>query len=151
VVALLNRFFAAVVTVAGEHGGWVDKFEGDGALCVFGAPVVHEDHAARALRSARELAVALRQLQIDAGIGVATGTVVAGNVGTEERLEYTVIGAAVNEAARLTELAKQRPGHALADARVVAAGDSERHHWQSAGEVSLRGIGDAVAVCEPAA
>src|SRR3546814_6188823 len=65
---------------------------------------------------------------LHAGIGISCGTVVAGNVGSRERFEYTVIGRAVNEAARLTELAKSRPGRALAAASAVhAAGRSEEH------------------------
>ena len=104
VVALLNDFFAVVVSCVDAEGGWVNKFEGDGALCVFGAPIEQADHASRALRAARHIALALRE--IDAGIGVSSGEAVAGNVGAEQRLEYTVIGQPVNEAARLSEAAK---------------------------------------------
>lgn len=108
VVALLNDLFGAVVRAASAEGGWVNKFEGDGALCVFGAPVAHPDHAARALRAAACIREEVRTLarrhpRLDVGIGVSCGAVVAGNVGAEERYEYTVIGDPVNEAARLTE------------------------------------------------
>src|SRR3954447_17184456 len=80
VVALLNRFFGIVVDVVGAHGGWVNKFEGDGALCIFGAPVARDDAAACALRAARTLRVRLvRELpEADAGIGVSAGPAVAG-------------------------------------------------------------------------
>ena len=119
VVDTLNAFFDAVVRTVGAEGGWVNKFEGDGALCVFGAPVAQSDHAARALRAARTLrqellALAASNPGFDAAIGVSAGDVVAGNVGTEDRYEYTVIGDPVNEAARLTEQAKQRLGRVLA-------------------------------------
>src|SRR5206468_1783520 len=101
VVALLNRFFDAVVRVVDDEDGWVDKFEGDAALCVFGAPMEQLDHAARALRAAIGLRNALRSVEgLDAGIGVSSGIAVAGNVGSARRYEYTVIGDPVNEAAR---------------------------------------------------
>src|SRR5205823_8023435 len=78
VVALLNRFFDAVVRVVDNEDGWVDKFEGDAALCVFGAPVPQADHAARALRAAVAMRDALRAIEgLDAGIGVSSGTAVA--------------------------------------------------------------------------
>src|SRR5207245_5715804 len=100
VVAILNALFTAVVSAVGAEAGWVNKFEGDGALCIFGAPDAQPDHAARALRAARSLHAELAQLDdVDVGIGVSTGLVVAGNVGAEQRYEYTVIGDPVNEAA----------------------------------------------------
>src|SRR5438270_7505426 len=93
VVALLNRFFDIVVRAVAAEGGWVNKFEGDGALCVFGAPMTQDDHATRALRAARTirraiLALTSTQPGVDAAIGVSSGTVVAGNVGAEQRYEY---------------------------------------------------------------
>jgi adenylate cyclase len=103
VLRLLNQFFATIVRVVAEEGGWVNKFQGDGALCVFGAPIPTPDSAARALRAARTLRRELLTLavvtpELDAAIGVSAGTVVAGNVGAEERYEYSVIGVPVNEA-----------------------------------------------------
>jgi adenylate cyclase len=147
VVAHINRFLAEVVDATTEEGGWVNKFEGDGALCVFGAPVQQADHAARALRASHVLRDRLRDLGVDAGIGVSSGEVVAGNVGTESRYEYTVIGRPVNEAARLTDLAKQRPSRLLAAATTVALASSDG--WAGAGTVDLRGVREPVAVCEP--
>src|SRR3546814_16289553 len=76
---------------------------------------------------------------LHAGIGISCGTVVAGNVGSRERFEYTVIGRAVNEAARLTELAKSRPGRALAAASAVHAAGPEGSNWAARGSVGLRG------------
>ncbi|HEV7887006.1 MAG TPA: adenylate/guanylate cyclase domain-containing protein [Acidimicrobiales bacterium] len=152
VVATLNALFDAVVRVVGAEGGWVNKFEGDGALCVFGAPADQPDHAARALRAARLLRDELARLRhdggigaLDAGIGVSSGTVVAGNVGAEERYEYTVIGDPVNEAARLTELAKTRPERVLAGERAVAAAGPAGEAWVLAGEFELRGRGPVCA------
>ncbi|HEX2087240.1 MAG TPA: adenylate/guanylate cyclase domain-containing protein [Solirubrobacteraceae bacterium] len=142
VVALLNRFFEIVVSVVDEHGGMVNKFEGDAALCVFGAPIEQPDHATRALSAARAMRARLDGAEdaLDAAIGVACGDAVAGYVGSESRFEYTVIGDPVNEASRLTELAKQRPQRLLAsDETVTCAGEEEAAHWEIDGEVTLRG------------
>ena len=139
VVAQLNAFFGVVVDAVGERGGWVNKFEGDAALCVFGAPVERPDAAACALAAARALRAGLAPLDLDAAIGVCAGSVVAGNVGTESRFEYTVIGDPVNTAARLAELAKTVPERLLADGAVVDAAGEEAQQWQPGEEVVLRG------------
>ncbi|HEX8086377.1 MAG TPA: adenylate/guanylate cyclase domain-containing protein [Solirubrobacteraceae bacterium] len=142
VVTLLNRFFEIVVHVVDEHGGMVNKFEGDAALCVFGAPIECDDHAARALAAARAMRARLEAVDegLEAAIGVASGEAVAGYVGAESRFEYTVIGDPVNEASRLTELAKQRPGRLLASAETVrSVGEEEAEQWDVDGEVTLRG------------
>ena len=142
VVALLNEFFNVVVDAVHDRGGLVNKFEGDAALCVFGAPVPQEDHAARALACARDLRGRIDALPggLDAAIGVSCGTVVAGHVGAESRFEYTVVGDPVNEAARLTELAKQHEERLLASGDTVeAAGGEEAERWALDGEVTLRG------------
>ncbi|MCW2703386.1 MAG: Adenylate cyclase, family protein 3 [Blastococcus sp.] len=140
-VGLLNRFFQVVVETIEEEGGLVNKFEGDAALCVFGAPTDHADAAGAALRAARRIGDAVRAAgEVDVGVGVACGRVWAGQVGAASRLEYTVIGDPVNEAARLTELAKEHPGRAVAsEATVLAADPDERAHWVRDGEVELRG------------
>jgi adenylate cyclase len=139
VVRLLNAFFSVVVDAVGDKGGWVNKFEGDAALCVFGAPVEREDSGACALAAARAMARGLSALEVDAAIGVCAGLVVAGNVGTEARFEYTVIGDPVNTAARLAELARTRPGRVLADGAVVTAAGPEAQQWELGEQVVLRG------------
>jgi adenylate cyclase len=155
VVETLNALFDAVTRAVGAEGGWVNKFQGDGALCVFGAPAAQPDHAARALRAARSLRRELTQLAevhpgIDAAIGLSSGSVVAGNVGTEQRYEYTIIGGPVNEAARLTELAKGRPGRVVASlASVGRAGAEEAARWSPLGSVALRGQSEPTAIFEP--
>jgi adenylate cyclase len=156
VVALLNDFFRLVVETVEEQGGWVNKFEGDAALCVFGAPTARRDAACDALCAARTLRERLdeRLRVVDAGIGVSAGPAVAGNVGTEERFEYTVIGDPVNEAARLSELAKRRPERLLAAAAVMeGAGREEAARWEVREEVVLRGrdVPTGLAVPRPAA
>jgi adenylate cyclase len=154
VVETLNAFFDSVAKAVAAEGGWVNKFEGDGALCVFGAPAAQHDHAARALRAARLLRQRLGELAvihpgIDAGIGISSGTLVAGNVGTEQRYEYTVIGGPVNEAARLTELAKGRPGRVVASAGAVQRAGDEASRWSALGTVALRGQSAPTAIYEP--
>jgi adenylate cyclase len=142
VVALLNAFFHLVVETVERHGGWVNKFEGDAALCVFGAPTERPDAAGDALAAARELRarLAAEQPELSAGIGVSAGLAVAGNVGAEQRFEYTVIGDVVNEAARLCELAKQRPQRILAsDAALDRANRKECELWKLGEQVELRG------------
>src|SRR6478735_572938 len=132
VVELLNRFFAVVVDEVDLHHGLVNKFEGDAVLAVFGVPVSLDNAEAEALSAARAMAERLRAEvpECQAGIGVAAGQVVAGNVGAHERFEYTVIGEPVNEAARLCELSKDTPGHLLASSETVSNADqSERARW----------------------
>ncbi|MBN1091793.1 adenylate/guanylate cyclase domain-containing protein [Blastococcus sp. TML/M2B] len=144
-VGLLNRFFAVVVETVEEEGGLVNKFEGDAALCVFGAPTDHPDPAGAALRAARRICDAVAVAgEVDVGVGVACGPVWAGQVGAASRLEYTVIGDPVNEAARLTELAKDHPGRAVASGpTVLGAPPDEREQWVRGAEVTLRGRDEA--------
>ncbi|OBH87561.1 adenylate/guanylate cyclase domain-containing protein [Mycobacterium scrofulaceum] len=142
VVSVLNQFFGIVVEEVDRHCGLVNKFEGDATLAIFGAPN-HLDHPEdQALAAARAIAerLANEMPECQAGIGVAAGQVVAGNVGARERFEYTVIGGPVNEAARLCELAKSYPGRLLAtaDAR-EGASENERGRWTLGETVTLRG------------
>lgn len=140
VVSLLNTLFEAVVEEVGAQGGWVNKFEGDGCLCVFGAPAVYDDHPARALRAARLLSARLRTAGIDVGIGVSSGEVVAGNVGSPTRFEYTVIGRPVNEASRLSDVAKSEPGRVVASRLALEEAGEEAAHWCAHPPVLLRGM-----------
>ena len=152
VVRVLNRFFRVVVEVVEAECGLVNKFEGDAALCVFGAPVAREDPAGDALRSARALAERLtRDLpEADFGIGISAGVAVAGNVGAEHRFEYTVIGDPVNEAARLCELAKQRPERVLASESALAkATPPEADAWTVTESAVLRGRNKPTGVARP--
>jgi class 3 adenylate cyclase len=152
VVELLNSFFGLVVDVVDEHGGWVNKFEGDAALAVFGAPIPLEQASSGALAAARELADRLpREVEgLEAAIGVSAGEVVAGNVGDERRFEYTVIGDPVNEAARMTELAKERSPHVLAsDSILERASEPESERWRLDGTVTLRGRSAQTRLAEP--
>ena len=153
VVRLLNDFFAIVVDVTERHGGLVNKFEGDAALCVFGAPTTRTDPAGDALGAARDLRDRLRREvpDVDCGIGVAWGPAVAGNIGAERRFEYTVIGDPVNEGARLCELAKQHPERLLASqAAVDGAHGEEASRWAAGEDVTLRGRTSPTRLATPA-
>src|SRR5205085_8945058 len=127
------------------------KFEGDAALCVFGVPTATSDPAGRALATARALARRLdADSPLEAGVGVSAGEVVAGNIGAAERFEYTVIGDPVNEAARLTELAKEHSPRVLASGRAIGrAAPEEAAHWQLGDEVTLRGRSEPTVLAAP--
>ena len=142
VVSLLNEFFRVVVDTVNRHGGFVNKFQGDAALCIFGAPIEHPDASGAALAASRELHDELIRVlgETDFGIGVSAGRAIAGHIGAQARFEYTVIGDPVNEAARLTELAKLERGHVLASAiSVSGALDAEALCWDVGEMVELRG------------
>ena len=164
VLALLNRFFSVVVEAVDHHGGWINKFQGDAALAIFGAPATLADPAGAALATGRELAERLPVAvpECAAGIGIAFGSVVAGNLGDERRYEYTVIGDPVNVAARLTELAKhERPMLLTTGATVVAAAAAsavadpggeaggEASCWEVGDEVPLRGRPEPLRLARP--
>lgn len=135
VIALLNESMQLLSDAVDAEGGVVDKYVGDEIMAVFGAPVAQDDDARRALRAARRMQDAVGELNarraargeapIGLGVGVNTGVVVAGNMGSKERLNYTVLGDAVNLAARLCSGAEA--GQVLATrASVEAAGPGIR-------------------------
>jgi adenylate cyclase len=152
VVEVLNRFFDVVVEAVAEHGGFINKFQGDAALAIFGAPMPLKDRDARALAAARDLGERLRREvpEVEAGIGVSAGPAVAGNVGAARRFEYTVIGDPVNEAARLTELAKSVCGRIVANAALLEhAPEAEADRWEAGEPVTLRGLAGVTQVATP--
>jgi adenylate cyclase len=119
-VDFLNRYFERMIDVVLAHGGNIDKFQGDGMLVVFGAPNPMEDHAPQALKAARGMVKEIDRLNrelieagqppISVGIGLDTGYVVAGHVGSQRRLEFTLIGVPVNNSSYLS---KVRPARVL--------------------------------------
>ncbi len=155
VVELLNAFFGVIVTIVEDNHGTVSRFDGDGALCVFGALQADPLHPTNVLKAARELATGLQVLgtthpEIQAGIGVSTGPVVAGNIGARQRFEYTVIGDAANEASRLTDLAKGTAARVLVSSKsVYGALAVEQARWEYVGAVALRGRNELTETYEP--
>ncbi len=111
IATLLTEYFTEMVELVFEHGGTLDKFMGDAMLALWGAPIVHEDDADRAMQCALDQLTALEKLnrkwkdegrpELGVGFGINFGEVFAGNIGSDRRLEYTVIGDAVNTASRL--------------------------------------------------
>ena len=153
VVELLNRFFAVIVDEVDRHQGSLNKFVGDAALAVFGAPTHLQQPEENALAAARTISRRLSEEvpECAAGVGVAAGTVVAGNVGARERFEYTVIGDPVNEAARLSDMAKLTLGRLLASETAVnAASEDEREQWELGDEVVLLGRPTPTRLAAPA-
>ncbi len=140
VVDMLNQFFGVVVAVVNREGGWINKFEGDAALCIFGAPRDQPDHALRGLRAASSIPIELDRLggTLSARIGLSTGEVLAGFIGSQERHEYTVIGDVVNVAARLCDVAREQTSGVLADASTIDAVQAA-DGWKRAGRVEIKG------------
>jgi adenylate cyclase len=113
VVKVMNEYFSVVVNIIQRHKGVVNKFMGDAVLAVFNVPLDDPGHAVNAIRAALEIDKVTATQNFGRGgrlvtrIGINTGTVVAGNIGSPDRMEYTVIGDDVNIAARLEQLNKQ--------------------------------------------
>jgi len=115
IATLLTEYFTEMVEIVFEHSGTLDKFIGDAIMALWGAPIAHEDDADRAMACALDQLAALEKLntkwkdqgrpELGVGIGINFGEVFAGNIGSDRRLEYTVIGDAVNTASRLCRTA----------------------------------------------
>ena len=152
----LNAYLARMLSEVAAEGGIVNKFGGDSLLAIFGSPLnPAPDHAARAVRAALRMRAALAEFneeqvarglpEISAGVGVATGEVVAGNVGSERKTEYTVIGDAVNLAARLQELSRDLNEPILVSAG-AAAGARGVARLEPIGIRQIRGRSEPVEV-----
>jgi adenylate cyclase len=130
-VSLLNEYFAEMVEVVTRHGGILDKYIGDAIMALFGAPFAKPEDADHALAVGNGMLITLRELNgrrlalgkqpIDIGVGIATGEVVLGNIGSPSRMEYTVIGDSVNLASRLEGANKYYHSKILLDETTVQA------------------------------
>lgn len=155
VVAMLNELFSVLTEVVFRHGGTVDKFIGDCIMAVWGAPVEQPDHADRALAAAEDmmhfLEVAAEEwrrkydVEVRLGIGVGSGEAIVGNIGSDKRMEYTVIGDVVNVAARLEGLAAPNQVLVAEGTRRLA---TDRFELLELGDRSLTGRAKPVAVFE---
>lgn len=154
-VGILNEYFTEMVDCVMGEGGVVDKYIGDNIMAVFGAPVSRSDDAMRAVRAAQKMRVALEKLNarfaergvepLKFGIGIHTGEVVAGNIGSAKRMEYTVIGDAVNLASRLESKTKE-----LETDLIISEATRERLtdavDVEAIGEIHVKGRAQAVKI-----
>jgi adenylate cyclase len=152
VVERLDGAFAVLVEILDRHGGIVNKFLGDGFLALFGAPIADAEAASQAVAAAREMLVAMDIVNeasswpLRIGIGIHFGEVVAGNIGSPRRKEYTVIGDTVNFAARLESLNKEFNSQLLISAAVRDALGEAGNDAESLGEVAIKGYDRPMAV-----
>lgn len=152
VVDRLDGAFAVLVDILDRHGGIVNKFLGDGFLALFGAPLEASDAAHRSVAAGREMLTAMDRINAQTswplriGIGIHFGEVVAGNIGSPRRKEYTVIGDTVNFASRLEALNKEFGSQFLISASVREALGDDGQDAVALGEVTVRGYEQKVAV-----
>jgi adenylate cyclase len=152
VVDRLDGAFAVLVDILDREGGIVNKFLGDGFLALFGAPLETSDAAHRAVAAGREMLTAMERINAQTswplriGIGIHFGEVVAGNIGSPRRKEYTVIGDTVNFASRLEALNKEFGSQLLISAAVREALGADGDDAVSLGEIEVRGYEQKVAV-----
>jgi adenylate cyclase len=157
IVAQLNEYFTRMVAVVFDHRGTLDKFVGDAVMALFGAPLDDEDHAEHAVQAALVMQEELARLNerwaaegrptLEIGIGINSGEMVAGNIGSDTIMSYTVIGDAVNLAARLESLNKQY-GTRLIVSEATRSSLKGRYHMRALGEVVVKGKTQPVAVYE---
>ena len=143
VVQMLNEYFPAVIEPIKRHGGVVNQFQGDAMLVTFNVPVEDPRHADDAIMTACEIQEVVKSrtfagVSLRTRIGINTGTVIAGNVGSGERINYTVHGDAVNLAARLEQLNKDYGTLVLVSGSTVSL-LADTYPLESIGEVAIRG------------
>jgi adenylate cyclase len=146
-----------MVAIVFRHKGTVDKFVGDMVMALFGAPVDDPDHADHAVQAAIDMVEELRRLNtqwqaegrppLDIGIGINTGPMIAGNIGSEAIMSYTVIGDAVNLGSRLESLNKQYGTHVIIS-EATRARLKQAHTIRPLGEVVVKGKTQAVPIFE---
>lgn len=147
IVKLLNNYFTRITDVVIRHGGHLNKFVGDEAMAVFGAPLPNINHAEAAIKAAMDIREeiarfdqekSMNDMAIQVGIGVNSGEMLAGNLGSQKKMEYTVIGDNVNVAARLTSIAK--PGEILISRRTyVLIKDRMNMRFEKRGKMPVKG------------
>jgi adenylate cyclase len=157
VVRQLNEYFSRMVQVLFEHCGTLDKFVGDMVMGLFGAPLDDPDHAEHAVQAALAMTRALDELNtgwaaagrpvLDIGIGISTGDMVAGNIGSDTIMSYTVIGDTVNLGARLESLNKEY-GTRIIVSEATRAAIKGRYDIRPLGEVTVKGKSRPVAIYE---
>lgn len=152
VVTTLNRLFERIVPIVHDHGGHVDKYAGDGLMAVFGAPRRKDRHADAALGAALQIADAVHEEfsgSLTVGVGLNSGPVVAGNVGGAGRLEFSVIGDAVNIAARVETATRQTGDTVLLTGATLSQLTGDRGDFEPRPGLALKGKTNPVAVYAP--
>ena len=152
VVSTLNRLFERAVPIVHKHGGHIDKFVGDGLLAVFGAPRRAADHGDRALAAACEIDAAVEEEfgdELSIGIGLNSGTVVAGNIGGSGRLEFSVVGDAVNVASRVEAATRETGDTVLLSDATKDLLSADRPLTERTG-IELKGKSEPVTLYAPA-
>ncbi|MEK9678093.1 MAG: adenylate/guanylate cyclase domain-containing protein [Rhodospirillaceae bacterium] len=150
-VALLNEYFLLIVGIIDRHGGVVNQFQGDALLVTFNVPVENPDHAKDAIQTALEIEQALDghqfpgDIELVTRIGINTGRAVAGAVGADESLNYTVHGNAVNIAARLESLNKEYGTRLLVSEETKQAA-GEDFDYEAKGDQPIQGKSESVTV-----
>jgi adenylate cyclase len=154
IVGLLNRYLSRMSEVIESQGGVVDKYIGDAVMALFGAPVARADAATAAVRAAIAMQEALRELhalhdaeglpRLATGIGIHTGPVVAGNLGSTHRMNYTVIGDAVNLASRLQGLTREYDSAIIVSAATAAVAPG--FAYRPLGEVRVKGKSELILI-----
>ncbi len=148
VVALLNEYFERMIDIIFRHQGMLDKFIGDGILCIFGAPIddpQQELHAVQAAFEMQEAVIKLRDkwgieksIDFRVGIGIHTGPAIVGNIGSSERMEYTAIGDTVNLASRLESASKDlKASIVISDTTYEAV--SDKYCFEEGGSITVKG------------
>ncbi len=155
--ALLNEYMTAMTDIVFQHDGVLDKYIGDAIMAFWNAPMWQEDHAVRACETALDMVARLQRLQqdwaarnlpqLDLGIGINTGRMVVGNMGSRDRLAYTVLGDAVNVASRLEGLNKEY-GTRIVVGEGTRATAGDRFHFRFLDLVSVKGRREPLAVYE---
>jgi len=156
-VAVLNAYLSPMTRAVLAQGGLLDKYIGDAVMAVFGAPISRADHARQALACVLSMHAELRALNqgallalgapIEIGVGLNTGEMVVGNMGSEERYDYTVVGDAVNLASRLEGLTKRYGVFCLVGPGTAALA-GEGYAFRDLDLVQVKGKHASVPVCE---
>lgn len=152
VLAFLNIIQGAIAEVVRQHGGMVDKFMGDGMLAVFGAPTPLEHYQSKAVAAAKRMQEVVTQINardgggvLRLGIGVHSGKLVAGCLGSGMRMEFTILGDTVNTASRLETYTKEAGASVLLSQTTVDA-VSDKDGLRRIGDVTLRGRDESLGI-----